>query len=77
VREALLADSVGSLYVDSLDIQTAGGIVRVEGVVEDLDLQDHLLGVVESVPGVTEVRDALRLPDDEPAGLATDERAEP
>lgn len=76
VREALLADSLGSLYVDGLDIQTADGVVRLEGVVEDLDVQDHLLGVVESVVGVTEVRDALRLPDAGPAGLATDERAE-
>jgi hypothetical protein len=76
VREALLADSVGSLYVDSLDIQTADGVVRLEGVVDDLDIQDHLLGVVESVVGVTEVRDVLRLPDDDPAGLATDDRTE-
>jgi hypothetical protein len=76
VREALLADSLGSLYVDTLDIQTAGGIVRLEGIVEDLDVQDHLLGVVESVVGVTEVRDLLRLPDDDPSGLATDDRAD-
>ncbi|MFN8620836.1 MAG: BON domain-containing protein [Chloroflexota bacterium] len=66
VREALLADSLGSLYVDDLDIQSADGVVRIAGVVEDLDIQDHLLGVVESVVGVTEVRDALRLPDDLP-----------
>lgn len=64
VREALLADSLGSLYVDGLDIQTGDGVVLVSGIVEDLDIQDHLLGVVESVPGVTEVRDDLRLPDD-------------
>lgn len=74
VRDALLADSLGSLYVDVLDIQTADGVVRLEGVVEDLDVQDHLLGVVESVAGVTEVRDLLRLSDDDPAGLATDDR---
>jgi hypothetical protein len=76
VRDALLADSLGSLYVDALDIQTADGVVRLEGVVDDLDIQDHLLGVVESVVGVTEVRDVLRLPDDDPAGLATDDRTE-
>jgi hypothetical protein len=72
VREALLADSLGSLYVDDLDIESAGGIVRLEGVVEDLDIQDHLLGVVESVSGVTEVRDRLRLPDEPVAGVPDD-----
>jgi hypothetical protein len=66
VREALLADSLGSLYVDGLDIQAAGTVVRLAGIVEDVDIQDHLLGVAESVIGVTEVRDALRLPDDLP-----------
>lgn len=64
VRETLLADSLGSLYVDALDIQTAGGVVRIAGVVEDLDIQDHLLGLIAEVDGVTEVRDGLVLPDE-------------
>ena len=76
VREALLADSLGSLYVDALDIQTAGSVVLLTGIVEDLDIQDHLLGVAESVPGVTEVRDDLRLPDAEPDDLGRDDRGD-
>jgi hypothetical protein len=62
VRELLGADSLGSEYVDQLEIAARDGVVRVRGVVEDLDVQDHLLGVVAEVPGVIEVRDELRLP---------------
>jgi hypothetical protein len=62
VREALLADSLGSGYVDRLRIETSGSVARLEGVVEDLDVMDHLVGVVAEVPGITEVRDQLTLP---------------
>jgi hypothetical protein len=61
VRDRLAADSLGSEYVEQLDIDAAGGIVRVGGVVEDLDIQDHLLSLVSEMPGVREVEDRLRL----------------
>src|SRR5687767_4344457 len=46
VREALFADSLGSGYVDGLRIETAGAVALLEGVVDDLDVMDHLVGVV-------------------------------
>lgn len=76
VRDRLLADSLGSLYVDDLVIQTAGGVVSLSGIVEDLDIQDHLLGVVESVEGVDEVRDDLRLPEALAGSSGEDERVD-
>jgi hypothetical protein len=76
VREALLADSLGSQYVDRLAIGTSRGIVVVEGVVEDLDFQDHILDLVASVSGVVEVRDRLRFPDEPAGGAGLDVRLE-
>jgi hypothetical protein len=64
IREALLADSLGSQYVDVLELATAGSTAMVSGIVEDLDIQDHLLGLIGAVSGITEVRDHLRLPED-------------
>jgi hypothetical protein len=76
VRETLLADSLGSQYVDRLAIGTSRGIVVIEGVVEDLDFQDHLLDLIASVPGVVEVRDRLRFPEEPAEGAGADVRLE-
>ena len=59
IRERLAADSLGSEYADRLAIVTVGSTAVVEGVVEDLDVQDHILGLVAAVPGVEDVRDRL------------------
>ena len=75
VREALLADSLGSTYVDRLRVETAGSVALVEGVVDDLDVMDHLIGVVAQVPGISEVRDRLSLPE-AAEGSGRDIRAE-
>jgi hypothetical protein len=73
VREALLADSLGSSYVDRLRIETIGSVAVLEGVVDDLDVMDHLVGIVAAVPGISEVRDGLTLPED-PVGAGRDTR---
>jgi osmotically-inducible protein OsmY len=75
VRDALLADSLGNGYVDELRIKTAGSVAILEGVVEDLDVMDHLIGVVAQVPGISEVRDRLTLPGSA-SGSGRDIRAE-
>ena len=73
VHDALLADSLGSIYVDRLRIETVASVAFIEGVVDDLDVMDHILGVVAQVPGISEVRDRLTLP--EPAaGSGRDDR---
>lgn len=77
VREAMLADALGSQYVDSLKIERRGAIVVLEGTVGDIDVQEHLLDVAASVSGVTEVVDRLQLPASPEGDLATDTRAEP
>lgn len=59
VTEALLANAATSGYADSLSVDTVGGIVRVEGVVADLDDETSVLEVVSSVAGVVDVRNEL------------------
>lgn len=77
VREALLADSLGSEYVDRLRIERRGGVVLLEGVVDDIDMQEHLLDVASAVSGVTEVVDRLVLPEAPAGDLSADTRNEP
>ena len=62
VREALLADSRTSRLAGSLGIETAGGVVIVRGVVDDLDDGDLIEEVASLVTGVTEVRDETDVP---------------
>jgi BON domain len=59
VREALLADATTSQYSDGLDLDTAGGIVRLRGVVEDLEDEENVLAVTSTVTGVGEIRNEL------------------
>jgi hypothetical protein len=62
VREALLADSRTSRLAGSLGIETAGGVVIVRGVVDDIDDGDLIEEVASLVTGVTEVRDETDVP---------------
>ena len=62
VREALLADSRTSRLADSLEVEMAGGVVRIRGVVEDLEDGDLIEEVASMVTGVTEVRDETEVP---------------
>jgi len=55
VLEALRADAATSGFADALELDVEGGVVRVAGVVADLEDEDAVLGVVEAVDGVTSV----------------------
>jgi len=59
IRERLAADSLGSEYSERIAIVTVGSTAVVKGIVEDLDVQDHILGLVAAVPGVEDVQDRL------------------
>ncbi len=61
VREALRADSTTTEYADRLAIGTRGRVVRVRGVVEDIDDSDNVLAVIERVAGVEDVIDELEV----------------
>jgi hypothetical protein len=55
VEEALRADARTSTFADDLIVDSDGGLVRLEGVVADLDDEDAAIAVAEEVPGVTDV----------------------
>lgn len=61
VREALRADAQTAPYADRLRIDTAGGVVRVRGVVDDIEDGDAVAAVAALVEGVVEVRDETRV----------------
>lgn len=63
VREALLADARTSRLADGLEVETAGGIVRVRGRVADVEDSDLVAEVASSVSGVVEVRDETSIPE--------------
>lgn len=76
VREAMLADALGSQYVDRLRIERRGPVVVLEGTVDDIDVQEHLLDVAAAVSGVMEVVDRLALPASPDGDVATDLRSD-
>jgi hypothetical protein len=59
VLEALLANASTSHYADSLSVDSVGGVVRVSGVVADLEDETSVLEVVSDVTGVVDVRNEL------------------
>jgi BON domain-containing protein len=61
VLEALRADAATSGLADQLVVEMDGGLVVIRGTVEDLEDEDAVTAVVESVPGVTEVRSRIEI----------------
>jgi hypothetical protein len=61
VLEALRADAATSGIADQLDVEMDGGRVLIRGAVEDLEDEDAVTAVAESVPGVTEVVSRLEI----------------
>jgi hypothetical protein len=55
VLEALRADAATAGLIDQLMVETDGGRAIVRGVVDDVDDEDAVIGVVSEVPGVAEV----------------------
>lgn len=52
VIEALRADAATASLIDRVELDAEGGVIRIAGVVEDLDDEDAILAVIEAVPGV-------------------------
>jgi len=61
VREALRAEASTTSYADAVEIETAGGVVRLRGRVADLEDEEDLVAAAERVTGVTEVIDELQV----------------
>jgi len=55
VLEALRADAATAGLADGLELDVEGGVVRLAGVVDDLEDEDAILGVVEGVDGVATI----------------------
>ena len=55
VLEALRADAATTGLADRMELDVEGGVVRIAGVVEDLDDEDAVLAVVDGVDGVMSV----------------------
>ena len=55
VLEALRADAATAGFADDLELDVEGGVVRIAGVVDDLEDEDSILAIVEAVPGVAVV----------------------
>jgi hypothetical protein len=62
VREALLADARTSRLADRVEVETAGGVVRLRGDVDDIEDGDLLVEVATEVSGITDVRDETEVP---------------
>ena len=50
--EALRADATTAGIADRVELDVEGGVVRIIGVVDDLDQEEAILDVIEAVPGV-------------------------
>ncbi len=53
ILEALRADATTAGLADHVEFDAEGGVVRIVGVVEDLEDEDAILSVIEVVPGVS------------------------
>lgn len=61
VLEALRADALTSGFADDLEIDVEGGQVRIAGLVDDVEDEDAVLAVVETVDGVVEADSRLKV----------------
>lgn len=61
VYDALRADALASQYVDDLQVESAGAIVRISGIVDDLEDEEQILAVASDVAGIVEVRSRIRV----------------
>lgn len=55
VLEALRADAQTAGFADDLEIDAEAGFIRIAGRVPDIEDEDAIVAVAESVPGVAEV----------------------
>ena len=68
-HHSLRADASTAGLADRIELDAEGGVVRLAGVVDDIDDEDAILGVVEAVPGVRIVdsRITVAVPENAPA----------
>ena len=59
VLQALRADALTAGLADAVEIDAEGGVIRIAGVVEDLEDEDAIVAVAEEVAGVTTVDSRL------------------
>ena len=59
ILEALRADAATAGFADRIELDAEGGVVRLAGVVDDLEDEDAILAVVEAVDGVQIVDSGL------------------
>ena len=55
VLEALRADAATAGLADRIELEAEGEVIRLTGTVDDLEDEDSILGVVESVTGVRSI----------------------
>ena len=61
VMEALVATASTSTLLDDVSIGVEGGVAIVQGSVDDIDSEDEVIAVAESVPGIDEVVSELEI----------------
>ena len=61
VLEALRADALTSGFADDLEIDAEGALVRIAGIVDDVEDEDAVIAVVEAVSGVGEAESRLKV----------------
>jgi len=61
VYDALRADALATQYIDDLHVESAGAVVRISGIVDDLEDEEQILAVAADVAGVREVRSRIRV----------------
>src|SRR5215210_4744035 len=61
VREALASHAETSGLVDRLSFDTIGSRIIVEGIVDDLDDEDQILGVIAEVDGITDIVNRIEI----------------
>jgi hypothetical protein len=61
VMEALTTNASTSTLLDDVSIGVEGGVAILQGSVDDLDSEDEIVAVAESVPGIDEVVSYLEI----------------
>jgi len=59
--EALTTNASTSTLLDDVSIGVEGGVAILQGSVDDLDSEDEIVAVAESVPGIDEVVSYLEI----------------
>lgn len=61
IKEALHSDK--TVPYDKLTVNVAAGVVTISGKVNSKDVIDHVVQLVQAIPGVVQVKNQMTLPD--------------